>query len=85
MDNSIPPADSSTIEEYRKTLSSLYQLEDRVKKYTERYPVFVIMAGKGYRFESPSDVTAFLIGLESRVADRALTGLHERTLPSHIS
>ncbi len=64
----LPPANTITIVEYRKTLVSFREQEARIRDWVTRYPVFLIVAGAGYCFERVEHVDAFLANLEDEIA-----------------
>lgn len=64
---SLPRPRRDTLNEYRDTLAKLKARIRHIKEMTERYPVYLVFAGNGYRFESPSDVDRFIAELQREI------------------
>ena len=63
----LPTATSATVAEYRRTFVALKEQVIRVKEMTQKYPVFLVVAGSGYRFESPAHVDQFIAMLQREI------------------
>jgi hypothetical protein len=64
----LPQADKMTVDEYRSTLVLMKARAARLKELTQRYPVYLVMAGRGYRFQSPQEIVQFVSMLEAEIA-----------------
>lgn len=71
--NKVPPANGSTYEEYKLTLEALELHLIRLKLMAEKYPIFLMISGVRYRFESPEEVDEFVAELRAEVARYAAT------------
>lgn len=65
--NKIPPADGATFEEYLRMLKAFEVNLKQLKEMTAKYPIFIVIAAKHYRFDSPDEVDAFLDDLRAAV------------------
>lgn len=57
-----------TVGEYRETLASVVERAEEIKRWSVRYPVFLMLTGKLYRFNNPSDVERFIAKMKSELA-----------------
>jgi hypothetical protein len=58
------PANTYTVDEYRKALEALRENDERIRKMVSRYPVFIYIAETGYRFESENDMNILIADLK---------------------
>jgi hypothetical protein len=58
----------STVAEYRDALELLAAQLERVRRMTERYPVYLVLAGASYKFDGPSDVDRFISRLRKEIS-----------------
>lgn len=65
--NHLPTATGVTLDEYERTLAALAGRLLEIKKMTEKYPVFLFVAGQGYRFEGPEHVDQFVAMLRREI------------------
>lgn len=63
----LPSADNKTVDEYRTTLVTLRNELAHIKNLIVRYPVFLLFAGSGYRFETPAEIDEFIEQLEAEI------------------
>ena len=63
----LPRVTGATLKEYRETLIALRDQANIIKQMTEKYPVFLLVAGKYYCFEVPEHVDQFVSMLEREV------------------
>jgi hypothetical protein len=65
--NKIPPADGATFEEYVRMLKAFEVNLRHLREMTAKYPIFIVMARRHFRFDSPEEVDAFLEDLRAEV------------------
>ncbi len=65
--NQLPDATGQTVAEYERTLTALAARLIAIKRMTEQYPVFLVVAGLTYRFESPDHVDQFVEMLRQQI------------------
>src|ERR1700676_1557367 len=65
--NELPRATGKTVAENSRTPQGLKDQVLRIKMMTEKYPVFLFVAGQGYRFESPAHVDEFIAMLQREI------------------
>jgi len=63
----LPHADKMTVDEYRSNLALMKARAARLKELTQKYPVYLVMAGRGYRFQSPQEIIRFVLTLEAEI------------------
>jgi len=63
----LPHADKMTVDEYRSTLELMKAKAVRLKELIQRYPIYLVMAGRGYRFQSPQEIDRFVSTLEAEI------------------
>jgi hypothetical protein len=66
--NKLPHATGASVEEYRSTLVAMKEEAERLKRMTEKYPVFLYVAGNVYRFEAPEHIDEFVGMLEREIS-----------------
>jgi hypothetical protein len=71
--NKVPPVEGATYEEYRAVCAGLELHLNRLKQMAEKYPIFLMISGVRYRFESPDEVDEFVAQLRAEVARYAGT------------
>ena len=64
----VEPTTRETVEEYRATLASVVERCDEIKRWSDRYPVHLILVNRVYKFDGPADVDRFITRLKSELA-----------------
>jgi hypothetical protein len=68
----VAPTTAENVDEYRATLASVLERCDQIKRWSDRYPVHLILAGQVHKFKGADDVDKFIARLKSEIASYEL-------------
>lgn len=64
----------NTITEYRETYSTILENNHRILNLIKRYPIYIILAGKSYKFASTKELKLFLSNLQKVIEEYGKLG-----------